>query len=63
MNDFRKDIMYGAIGCAAFFLVLNISFLCYKTFATDGFSNDSKMKAIYQTMEKYYMGDMAEYKI
>lgn len=63
MNDFRKGIMYGAVGCAAFFLVLNISLLCYKTFATGGFSNDSKMKAIYQTMEKYYMGDMDEDKI
>ncbi len=58
MNDFRKGILYGISISVIAVLAINILSVSYRRFITKDLYYEQKAKAIYETMDKKYTGDI-----
>lgn len=63
MNDFKKGLFYGVSFTIIVLLAVNIVSVSYRRFVTKDLYYEEKAKAIYETMEKRYTGDIDKEKL
>lgn len=63
MNEFKKGMFYGICLCMIAYFALNIGIVSYRRFISKDMLYEDKAKAIYNTLEDKYTGDIDKEKM